>query len=62
MGLSASGKTTLARLLAQALEERGLTVELLDGDVVRNTLSKGLGFSGKTGRPISAVLPPRFRI
>ena len=45
MGLSASGKTTLARLLAQALEERGLTVELLDGDVVRNTLSKGLGFS-----------------
>ncbi len=45
MGLSASGKTTLARLLAEALEQRGLTVEILDGDIVRNTLTKGLGFT-----------------
>jgi adenylylsulfate kinase len=45
MGLSASGKTTLAQLLARALTQRGLKVEVLDGDVVRTTLSKGLGFS-----------------
>ena len=45
MGLSASGKTTLAQLLAQALAQRGFKVEVLDGDVVRTTLSKGLGFS-----------------
>ncbi len=45
MGLSASGKTTLAQLLGQALAQRGFTVEILDGDVVRSTLSKGLGFS-----------------
>ncbi|MGB8993146.1 MAG: adenylyl-sulfate kinase [Desulfobaccales bacterium] len=45
MGLSASGKTTLARLLAQALEQQGFTVEVLDGDIVRTTLSKGLGFT-----------------
>ncbi|MGA9754860.1 MAG: adenylyl-sulfate kinase [Desulfobaccales bacterium] len=45
LGLSASGKTTLARLLAEALTERGLKVEILDGDIVRTTLSKGLGFT-----------------
>ena len=45
MGLSASGKTTLAQLLAQALAQRGFKVEVLDGDVVRTTLSKGLGFT-----------------
>jgi adenylylsulfate kinase len=45
MGLSASGKTTLARLLAQALDQRGFKVEVLDGDIVRTTLSKGLGFT-----------------
>jgi adenylyl-sulfate kinase len=44
-GLSASGKTTLARLLEKALVERGLKVEVLDGDIVRSNLSKGLGFS-----------------
>jgi adenylylsulfate kinase len=44
-GLSASGKTTLARLLEQALVNRGCKVEVLDGDVVRTNLSKGLGFS-----------------
>ena len=45
MGLSASGKTTLAQLLAQALVQRGFKVEILDGDIVRTTLSKGLGFT-----------------
>jgi adenylylsulfate kinase len=45
MGLSASGKTTLARLLGEALEQRGFTIAILDGDVVRNTLNQDLGFS-----------------
>jgi adenylyl-sulfate kinase len=44
-GLSASGKSTLARLVADELEQRGLLVDRLDGDVVREQLSKGLGFS-----------------
>jgi adenylylsulfate kinase len=45
MGLSASGKTTLAQMLSRALAQRGFAVEVLDGDIVRTTLSKGLGFS-----------------
>jgi adenylyl-sulfate kinase len=44
-GLSAAGKTTVGSLVAQDLEARGLTVEVLDGDVVRTHLSRGLGFS-----------------
>ena len=44
-GLSAAGKSTIARLVAADLEQRGLLVEKLDGDVVREHLSKGLGFS-----------------
>ena len=44
-GLSGSGKSTLAREAEGALLERGLKVEVLDGDVVRTNLSKGLGFS-----------------
>lgn len=44
-GLSGSGKTTLGHLVASALRARGHRVELLDGDVVRTHLSKGLGFS-----------------
>ena len=44
-GLSGSGKSTLAELLVEVLEERGHRYELLDGDVVRTHLSKGLGFS-----------------
>ncbi len=44
-GLSGSGKSTLSQLLAQALRERGRSVEVLDGDEVRENLSKGLGFS-----------------
>src|SRR3954453_7927476 len=44
-GLSGAGKTTISDLVAPALRERGLKVEVLDGDVVRENLSKGLGFS-----------------
>lgn len=44
-GLSGSGKTTLARQVGRELRARGLKVEVLDGDVVRQNLSKGLGFS-----------------
>src|SRR5579862_8663291 len=44
-GLSAAGKSTIAGLLADELEGRGLLVDRLDGDVVREHLSKGLGFS-----------------
>ncbi len=44
-GLSGAGKTTLAQKLVPALKARGHKVELLDGDVVRTNLSKGLGFS-----------------
>lgn len=44
-GLSGSGKTTLSRQIEEILLERGLKVEVLDGDVIRTNLSKGLGFS-----------------
>ena len=45
-GLSGSGKSTIARGLAEALAERGdRTVSLLDGDRVRQLLSAGLSFS-----------------
>ena len=44
-GLSGAGKTTLARLVESHLNGRGLRVEVLDGDVIRTNLSKGLGFS-----------------
>ena len=44
-GLSAAGKSTVAGLVAAELEQRGLVVDTLDGDVVRTHLSKGLGFS-----------------
>lgn len=44
-GLSGSGKSTLAEALAPELRRRGCNVEILDGDVVRTNLSKGLGFS-----------------
>jgi adenylylsulfate kinase len=44
-GLSGAGKTTIANRLAPALVACGKRVEVLDGDVVRTHLSKGLGFS-----------------
>ena len=48
-GLPSSGKSTLARLVQQALDEVGLDVVVLDGDEIRQRLSKDLGFS-KEGR------------
>jgi adenylylsulfate kinase len=44
-GLSGAGKSTLSEIIEQRLKARGLKVEVLDGDVVRTHLSKGLGFS-----------------
>jgi sulfate adenylyltransferase len=44
-GLSGAGKTTTAEVLVRLLLERGRNVTVLDGDVVRTHLSKGLGFS-----------------
>ena len=44
-GLPGSGKTTIARELEPELKKRGWCVEVLDGDEIRQNLSKGLGFS-----------------
>ena len=44
-GLSGSGKSTVTGLLERKLRNRGLRVEVLDGDVVRTNLSQGLGFT-----------------
>jgi len=44
-GLSGSGKSTITHILEAELRSRGHKVEVLDGDVVRTHLSKGLGFS-----------------
>lgn len=44
-GLPSSGKSTVARVLERRFRQEGLKCELLDGDVIRTNLSKGLGFS-----------------
>src|SRR5690349_7425682 len=44
-GMSGSAKSTVSRLLEERLRTIGAQVEVLDGDVVRTHLSKGLGFS-----------------
>jgi adenylylsulfate kinase len=44
-GLSGAGKTTISELVVEELQARGSSIEVLDGDVVRQNLSKGLGFS-----------------
>ena len=44
-GLSGSGKTTITNQLVKALHKRDVSLEVLDGDIVRENLSKGLGFS-----------------
>lgn len=46
-GLSGAGKTTIAREIHQELTNRGIKVELLDGDEIRAVLSPDLGFSRK---------------
>lgn len=44
-GLSGAGKTTISQAVYEKLIDQGLKVEHLDGDLVRQTLTKGLGFS-----------------
>ncbi len=44
-GLSGAGKTTITQALEKKLREGGYGIEVLDGDVVRTNLTKGLGFS-----------------
>ena len=44
-GLSGAGKSTIAHIVAEELQRRNQPVEIMDGDVVRTHLSKGLGFS-----------------
>jgi adenylyl-sulfate kinase len=44
-GLSGAGKSTLSEAVEERLKARGRNVEILDGDIVRTHLSKGLGFS-----------------
>ena len=44
-GLSGAGKTTITQALEKKLRESGYGIEVLDGDVVRTNLTKGLGFS-----------------
>lgn len=44
-GLSGAGKSTIAKIIEKKLKRAGKKVEILDGDVVRTNLSKGLGFS-----------------
>lgn len=44
-GLSGAGKSTIAQALAEKLKSEGYSLEILDGDIVRTNLTKGLGFS-----------------
>ncbi len=44
-GLSGAGKTTIALILEKELQERGIRIERLDGDVVRESLTRDLGFT-----------------
>jgi adenylylsulfate kinase len=44
-GLSGAGKTTISKIVEGELEQRRNRLEILDGDIVRENLSKGLGFS-----------------
>jgi adenylylsulfate kinase len=44
-GLSGAGKTSIGEIVAQKLQQDGMPIEVLDGDVMRKSLTKGLGFS-----------------
>ena len=44
-GLSGAGKSTIARAAARELIQQGVRVEVLDGDAIRETLSRDLGYS-----------------
>ena len=44
-GLSGAGKTTISQVVAQKIKSQNRNVEILDGDIVRLNLTKGLGFS-----------------
>jgi len=44
-GLSGAGKTTISRAVYEKLQSQGQRIEILDGDIVRTNLTKGLGFS-----------------
>src|SRR5437588_11978673 len=44
-GLSGAGKSTLSEAIEERLKDQGRNVEILEGDIVRTHLSKGLGFS-----------------
>lgn len=44
-GLSGAGKTTISQVVAKKLKDAGCKLEVLDGDIVRTNLTKGLGFS-----------------
>lgn len=48
-GLSGAGKTTICQAVEKALRSQGCKVEVLDGDIIRENLTKGLGF-GKEDR------------
>ncbi len=58
-GLSGSGKTTITNVLVKEMRKRGSKLEVLDGDIVRQNLSKGLGFS--QGGPRHQHPPGRVR-
>ncbi|RMG92021.1 MAG: adenylyl-sulfate kinase [Chloroflexi bacterium] len=49
-GLSGAGKTTIALILEKELRARGLKIERLDGDVVRESLTRDLGFTAEDRR------------
>jgi adenylylsulfate kinase-like enzyme len=44
-GMSGAGKSTTAKILDRRLRDAGLRVEVLDGDLIRTRLSKGLGYT-----------------
>jgi len=51
-GKPGAGKTTVSGFVAERLRTFGASVELLDGDAIRTSLSKGFGFSKEVGMKI----------